>query len=142
MLFSAVLVPLSPLASIVHSASLAIGIASVIAFAHMAWLVNLTSTVVELFPSDQVGRASGLIASGSGFGGMISSEIIAHFVARQGYGPVFLIMAVLHPIALAILWRLFRDGTIPPVRHSSTHVEAATLRAPGSGAIAIRFSGR
>ncbi len=109
MLFCAVLVPLSPLASIVHSSSLAVGIASVIAFAHMAWLVNLTSTVVELFPSDQVGRAAGIIAAGSGFGGMISSEIIAYFVARQGYSPVFLIMAFLHPIALAILWKTFHN---------------------------------
>jgi ACS family hexuronate transporter-like MFS transporter len=124
MLFSAMLVPLSPLASIVHSASLAIGIASVIAFAHMAWLVNLTSTVVELFPSDQLGRASGLIASGSGFGGMISSEIIAHFVARQGYGSVFLIMAVLHPIALAILWRLFRRL---PERQHCEHLDPEQL---------------
>ncbi|HEY0306892.1 MAG TPA: MFS transporter [Acidobacteriaceae bacterium] len=114
MLFSAILVPLSPLASIVHSSTVAVGIASIIAFAHMAWLVNLTSTVVELFPSDQVGRASGLIAAGSGFGGMISSEIIAYFVAHQGYGPVFLIMAVLHPIALAILWKTFHNRSQSP----------------------------
>jgi len=40
---------------------------------------------------------------------MISSEIIAYFVTHQGYTPVFFIMAVLHPIAIVILWKAFLD---------------------------------
>jgi ACS family hexuronate transporter-like MFS transporter len=47
----------------------------------MAWLVHLTFTIVELFPA----KAAGLVAAGSGCGGMVSSEIIACFVAHQGY---------------------------------------------------------
>jgi ACS family hexuronate transporter-like MFS transporter len=72
---------LAPLAAIVPNAILAISIASVIALAHMAWLVHLTFTIVELFPA----KAAGLVAAGSGCGGMVSSEIIACFVAHQGY---------------------------------------------------------
>jgi ACS family hexuronate transporter-like MFS transporter len=109
MLISAILIPLSPLAGLVQTAEFAIGIASVIALAHMAWLVNLTSTIVELFPANQVGKAAGLVAAGSGLGGMISSEIIGYLVTHQGYLPVFYIMAVLHPVALAILWKAFAD---------------------------------
>lgn len=115
MLFAAILVPLSPLAGLVPTAALAIAFASIIALAHMAWLVNLTSTIVELFPPGQVGKAAGLVAAGSGFGGMVSSEIIGYFVMHQGYKPVFFIMAVLHPLAIAILWKAFADvpRTIP-----------------------------
>jgi len=92
---------------LVSSSALAIGIASIIAFAHMSWLVTLTATVVELYPPSLVGKAAGLIAAGSGFGGMLSSEIIAWFVTHGGYAPVFFLMAVLHPIAIVLLWRSF-----------------------------------
>lgn len=109
MLLAAMLIPLSPLAALVPTSALAVGIASIIAFAHMAWLVNLTSMIVELFPAGQVGKAAGLIAAGSGFGGMVSSEIIAYFVTHQGYRPVFFIMAVLHPLAILILWKVPTD---------------------------------
>ena len=109
MLISAILIPLSPLAGFAQTAAVAIGIASVIALAHMAWLVNLTSTIVELFPANQVGKAAGLVAAGSGLGGMVSSEIIGYLVAHQGYLPIFYIMAVLHPMALVILWKAFSD---------------------------------
>jgi ACS family hexuronate transporter-like MFS transporter len=116
MLAAACLMPLSPLCALVSSSTLAIGIASIIAFAHMSWLVTLTATVVELYPPSLVGKAAGLIAAGSGFGGMISSEIIAWFVTHGGYRPVFFLMAVLHPIAIVILWRAYtsRHATLIP----------------------------
>jgi MFS transporter, ACS family, hexuronate transporter len=124
MLISAILIPLSPLVGSVPTAAFAIGIASVIALAHMAWLVNLTSTIVELFPANQVGKAAGLVAAGSGLGGMVSSEIIGYLVTHQGYLPVFYIMAVLHPVALVILWKAFADtpnsSTLPAVSRTVT----------------------
>jgi ACS family hexuronate transporter-like MFS transporter len=107
MLIAACLMPISPACALVSSNTLAIGIASIVAFAHMSWLVTITATVVELYPPSLVGKAAGLIAAGSGFGGMISSEIIAWLVTHGGYRPVFFIMAVLHPIAIVILWRAF-----------------------------------
>jgi MFS transporter, ACS family, aldohexuronate transporter len=107
MLTAACLMPLSPLCALVSSSTLAIGIASIVAFAHMTWLVTLTATVVELYPPSLVGKAAGLVAAGSGFGGMISSEVIAWFVTHGGYRPVFFLMAVLHPIAIVLLWRSF-----------------------------------
>jgi ACS family hexuronate transporter-like MFS transporter len=87
----------------------------VIAFAHMSWLVTLTATIVELYPPSLIGKAAGLIAAGSGFGGMISSEIVAWFVTHSGYSPVFILMAVLHPIAIIILWRAYTGGRVNPI---------------------------
>jgi ACS family hexuronate transporter-like MFS transporter len=113
MLMAAFLVPLSPVAALAPTVIFAIAIASIIALAHMAWLVSLTSTIIELFPPNQVGKAAGLVAAGSGFGGMISSEIIGYFVMHQGYLPVFFIMAILHPLALVILWKAFMDTPKP-----------------------------
>src|SRR6187402_214919 len=79
MLIAALLMPLSPFCALVSTSTVAIVIASVIAFAHMSWLVTLTATIVELYPPSLVGKAAGLIAAGSGFGGMLSSEIVAWF---------------------------------------------------------------
>jgi ACS family hexuronate transporter-like MFS transporter len=110
MLTAAVLVPLSPLAALVSHYELSVIIASMVAMAHMAWLVTLTATVIELYPANQVGKAAGLIAMGSGFGGMLSSEIVGYLVTHGGYTPVFFLMAALHPIAIALLWPVFRRG--------------------------------
>jgi ACS family hexuronate transporter-like MFS transporter len=115
MLATACLMPLSPLCALVSSSTLAIGIASIIAFAHMSWLVTLTATIVELYPPSLVGRAAGLIAAGSGFGGMVSSEIIAYYVTHGGYRPVFFLMAVLHPVAIVVLWRGYTSREPTPV---------------------------
>lgn len=113
MLAAALVMPVSPLTAIVSSSTLAILIASLIAFAHLNWLVTLTAIVVELYPSQQVGTAAGLIASGSGLGGMISSEVIGYIVTRHGYTPLFFIMAILHPFVLIFLWRVFEECTTP-----------------------------
>jgi MFS transporter, ACS family, hexuronate transporter len=114
MLGAAALVPISPVAALVLSSNLSVVIAAIVACAHMSWLVTLTAVIVEIFPNAQVGRAAGLIAAGSGFGGMISSEIIALLVTHGGYTPVFVMMAILHPIAITILWSIYscRDSTL------------------------------
>jgi len=78
-----------------------------IALAHMAWLVTLTATIVEVYPQRMLGKAAGLIASGSGFGGMLSSELIAYLVTHHGYRPIFFLMAVMHPLAIVLIWRVF-----------------------------------
>jgi len=114
LLISAFLVPLSPLCALVSNSTVAIALASLIAFAHMSWLVTLTATVVELYPPGLIGKAAGLIAAGSGFGGMLSSEIIAYFVTHGGYKPVFFLMAVLHPIALVLIWPIYESRRATP----------------------------
>lgn len=111
MLVCAALLPISPLAATLPNIIAAVLIASVIGLAHMAWLVTLSSAVVDLFPSSQLGTAFGLIAAGSGFGGMVSSEIIGYVVTNHGYLPLFFAMMFLHPAALALLW-----GTLRPHR--------------------------
>lgn len=104
LLSAAVVVPISPLVALAPAAIVAVVLAAVVALAHMAWLVTLTAAVVELYPPDQVGKAAGLIAMGSGFGGMVSSEIVGFLVTHGGYGKVFSLMALVHPLALALLW--------------------------------------
>jgi ACS family hexuronate transporter-like MFS transporter len=107
MLGAAVLIPLSPLAALAPNAAISVGIAALIAMAHLIWLVTLTAVLVELYPSAQLGKAAGLIAMGSGFGGMLSSELVGYIVTHNGYTPVFWLMALLHPIAITLLWPVY-----------------------------------
>lgn len=116
MLAAAMMLPLSPITAMVSSSTIAILFASIIAFAHMNWLVTMTAIVVELYPAAQVGTAAGLVASGSGLGGMISTEIIGYVVTRNGYTPLFFIMGILHPFVLVFLWRLFEER-LPSAMH-------------------------
>lgn len=125
MLCAALLVPLSPLAALSGSSTGAALIAAVVALAHMAWLVSLTATLVELYPASQVGKAAGLVAMGSGLGGMLSSEVVGYLVTHGGYTPVFCLMAVLHPVAIVLLWPVFRE-TASPVETASAVPEPMT----------------
>src|SRR5258708_1491504 len=97
---------LSPLIVVVSSIRPMLGIASVIVFAHMAWLVTLTATILDRYPSSVVGVATGIIAAGSGLGGMLSSEVISAIVMHSGYTPLFWGMSLLHPLPLLFYSKL------------------------------------
>jgi ACS family hexuronate transporter-like MFS transporter len=68
----------------------------------------VTNIVVDRFPEALVGTASGVIASGSGLGGLLSAELIGMTVQGRGYAAVFVALAFLHPIALLLVCRLRR----------------------------------
>jgi ACS family hexuronate transporter-like MFS transporter len=109
MTIAALFLPLSPLVYLLPSLSAGLLIAGIIAFAHMTWMITMAAALVDLFPGDQVATAFGFVAAGSGLGGLLSTEIIAHGITKAGFLPVFLAMGFLHPIALFLIWKL-RSG--------------------------------
>jgi MFS transporter, ACS family, hexuronate transporter len=111
MTVAACLFPLSPLIALVPSVSLSSALAATIAFAHLAWLITLTAIAVDLFPPEGFGTAFGLIAAGSGIGGLLSAEIIPHILHASGYFPLFIAMGFLHPLALLLIWSV--RGKVP-----------------------------
>jgi ACS family hexuronate transporter-like MFS transporter len=108
---------LSPLVATSPTVRMSFVFASCIAFSHMLFLVTLTTVVLDRFPTAIIGTATGLIAAGSGLGGMLSTEAVGAVVAHFGYTPLFWAMAVLHPLALLLLWQL-RRPTTPASTHS------------------------
>lgn len=77
-------------------------LAALVALAHMAFLVNLSTLIVDRFPGRQVATIFGFVAAGSGVGGIISTGIVGSFAGTRDYGTVFLVMALLHPIGWII----------------------------------------
>ena len=115
MAIAAVLLPLSPLVPRVSSPLLAVMIAATAVFAHLAWQTSLSTLVVDLYPKRIVGTVFGIVAAGSGLGGMISTNLIGRLVTHYSYTPVFIGMGFLHPLAFLLI-RTLRKGR--PASHS------------------------
>jgi ACS family hexuronate transporter-like MFS transporter len=99
MTLAAVLLPLSPLINTASTPLMAVSIASIAAFAHLAWQISLSTIIVDIYPKPLVGTVFGLVAAGSGFGGMLSTNLVGRAVTYYSYAPIFIVMGVLHPIA-------------------------------------------
>ena len=101
----AMLIPCSAIVPFVSAKVAIITLVSVVAFAHMTWIVSLTTLAVDIFPSSRIGTIFGVIAAGSGLGGMLFTKLVGHLVTSFSYTPVFILMGCLHPLALFLIWR-------------------------------------
>jgi len=126
----AALMPLSALVPIVDSTSVAMVASAVVVIASLAWLINLSSLVIDLVPRHSLGTVFGVVAAGSTIGGMLMNMVVAVMVsgpakapagfldasiqsvfgcvldvlAGKGYAEWFVIMSFLHPLALLMLF--------------------------------------
>ena len=82
--------------------------------AHMAWKVNLMTLTNDWFETSAVGSCSGLMAFGSGLGGVLFAGVAGIVVANHSYGTLFAVIAFLHPVALLILHGLTKDHPVKP----------------------------
>jgi len=105
MLGCAVLAPCSALLPAAGGLGWAVGLGMVAVFAHMAWLINVSSLVVDLVPERTLGTAFGIVAAGSAAGGIIMNWAVGQMLSRYSYTPAFIVAGCLHPLALALLWR-------------------------------------
>lgn len=108
MLVMACLIPLSALVPQMSGLYVVLGLGMVIVFAHMTWLINLTSLVVDVIPQRSLATCFGVIAAGSAVGGMLMNAGVGKLVTHFSYTPAFLIMAFAHPVAIFLIWRLRR----------------------------------
>jgi ACS family hexuronate transporter-like MFS transporter len=87
--------------------TLAVG--ALVAFAHLVFQINMGALIVDLYPRRSVATAMGLIAAGSGLGGIFSTQLVGKLASSGSYDRVFLAMGVLHPIAWTISWLALRN---------------------------------
>jgi ACS family hexuronate transporter-like MFS transporter len=99
--------PFGAIIAFTPSATLAVAMICLVLFAHMSWKTNLATLNVDLYPKEILASAAGLVATGSSIGGAVFTMISGYLIHGRSYAPVFLIMAVLHPIAYFIV-----NGTI------------------------------
>jgi MFS transporter, ACS family, hexuronate transporter len=97
--------------------SLAIVLFSTAMFAHQFWSSNVQTVPADLFPPRYVGSVEGLLGSAGSFGGMLFGLFVGSIVSSQGYGPVFLISGLLHPLAFLVILGTVRR--VEPVQFRS-----------------------
>jgi ACS family hexuronate transporter-like MFS transporter len=106
MIGAACLLPLSPLVAYAPSAGWAVLLAAVVVFAHMTFQATGGALIVDLYPPRFVATAFGLILAGSGLGGILSTRAVGHLVTEYSYTPVFVLMGLMHPLAILLLRRV------------------------------------
>lgn len=113
MMMAAVAMPVSVFVPAVGPIWAVLAIAAVVALAHMTWLVNVSSLVVDLIPQRSLATSFGVFAAGSALGGMLMNSAVGKLVTHYSYAPAFFVMAVVHPIAAFLLVRRLRKRTLP-----------------------------
>ena len=120
MLGSAVLVPLAPLIAGASTSAGVFGLAMVVVLAHTAWLVSISTYVLDYVPQPLLGTAFGFIAAGSAVGGILMNQAVVWTIANLSYAYCFYAMVALHPVALLLVWRYTRRSwSLAPTR--ATH---------------------
>jgi MFS transporter, ACS family, hexuronate transporter len=134
MLGCACIMPLSPFISHATGLSLTMTLTVCTVLGSLAWLINISSLVVDLVPDHSLGTVFSVVATGSTIGGIVMNMIVATMVSGpsikpagfldqaiktvfgpllemvqgHGYAQWFLIMAFLHPVA----WLLLKFGGV------------------------------
>lgn len=129
MLGCAGLMPASAFIASVAGVNAAMTLTVIVVFAALAWLINLSSLVVDLVPRKSLGTVFGVVAAGSTMGGILMNTLVAVLVSGPstkpggfldqavstilgpvvpliqgvGYGPWFVLAACLHPVAWVLL---------------------------------------
>ena len=106
MLVCALLVPCAAAIPLLGSVPVVLAVGMIAVCAHLAWLINLSSLVVDLVPRASLGFTFGLVATGSSLGGLMMNRAVGSLVTNVSYDPAFAFMLLLHPLAWILLWQL------------------------------------
>jgi ACS family hexuronate transporter-like MFS transporter len=76
---------------------------SLATFAHMAWKVNLMTLTNDLFEDRCIATVSGILAFGSGVGGIAFAGFAGFAISHYSYAFLFALVPFLHPAAFVLL---------------------------------------
>jgi MFS transporter, ACS family, aldohexuronate transporter len=105
---AAAVAPIGMLISLRLGIAPTIALGALVAFAHLVFQINIGVLVVDIYPMRHVATVFGLIAAGSATGGLLSTQLVGQLASTHAYGGLFLLMGMLHPIALAVAWGSLR----------------------------------
>lgn len=105
---AAAVAPIGTLISLRFGIAPTIALGALVAFAHLVFQINIGVLVVDLFPMRHMATVFGLIAAGSALGGLLSTQLVGQLASTHAYGAIFLLMGMLHPLALAVAWGSLR----------------------------------
>lgn len=83
-----------------------------VALVHMIWQIVLTSMPLELFTARSLGKVLGIVGIVSGIGGIVSTWLIGSLVSVVSFRPMFLVMAAVYLVAMAVMLALLNRGGV------------------------------
>jgi MFS transporter, ACS family, hexuronate transporter len=108
---AAVVAPIGMLISLRLGIAPTIALGAIVACAHLVFQINIGVLVVDIFPMRHVATVFGLIAAGSALGGFASTQLVGQLASTHAWGGIFLLMGMLHPLALLVAWSSLRGRT-------------------------------
>jgi ACS family hexuronate transporter-like MFS transporter len=108
---AAAVAPIGMLISLRFGIAPTIALGAIVACAHLVFQINIGVLVVDIFPMRHVATVFGLIAAGSALGGFASTQLVGQLASTHAWGGIFLLMGMLHPLALVVAWSSLRGRT-------------------------------
>lgn len=104
----AVLAPFGACIGFIHSTTAAIAITCMITFLTQAWSTNMATLSADLTDRSETGTVLGMMGTAGSLGGLVFAQVLGFSIAALGYSSAFVIAAVLHPLAITVLFFLLR----------------------------------
>ncbi|MDD2764621.1 MAG: MFS transporter [Opitutaceae bacterium] len=111
---SACVLALTFVLGLVSSTALIIGTLSLMMFCTMAWMVNLSTLPVDIFPQQVVGRVTALTSTGATVGQTLLTLVIGYCFTHHAYRQLFIMMSFTAPLALVVVRILLRPAGTEP----------------------------
>jgi ACS family hexuronate transporter-like MFS transporter len=116
--FMALLAPLCVLTPHLPHPAATLAIFSLVAAACLSWLFSLSVVIAEAFPARNVASVLGIAGGCGAVGAVVFNGFVGEMMSTLGPGRVFAAMAVLHPVAVVLLWTMVRPEK-PPVQEAA-----------------------
>jgi ACS family hexuronate transporter-like MFS transporter len=105
---AACLAPVCALTPHLPHAFATIAIFCLVGIVCLTWLFNLGVVVAEAFPAANVGSVWGIAGAFGAGGAILFNVFVGEAMMSAGPGKMFAVMAVLHPLAALVLWKMIR----------------------------------
>jgi ACS family hexuronate transporter-like MFS transporter len=102
------LAPLCVLAPHLPGPTATLVIFSLVAVACLSWLFSLSVVIAEAFPTRNIASVLGIAGGCGALGAAVFNTYIGEMLSGLGSARVFAVMALLHPIAVVLLWTMTR----------------------------------
>lgn len=117
----ALLAPCGALVGGMESTAGAIAMTCMITFLCQAWSTNIATLSADLTSRRETATVMGMMGTAGSAGGLVFAQLLGFIIATFGYGSAFGVAAVLHPIALIVIFCFLRPTLARP-RSLTFHV--------------------
>lgn len=104
----AILAPLCALTPFAHTPWSTLLLFSLVAVACLSWLFSVSVVIAEAFPVANVASVLGIAGGFGAVGAVVFNYFVGQLMGTVGSEKIFLSMAIMHPIAVVLLWVMIK----------------------------------